>query len=142
MNWLAEIGDSCVYTVTWLTVLMGAFGVLVLLMPCNRGMAWWRDLRGFATDLLYWFVTPLFVRVVRTALLAAGLALLAGDEPTGFSCVRDLSIWLQCVLIVLVQDVILYWLHRAFHSPVGWRFHAVHHSPKVLDWLAASRFHV
>src|SRR5262249_30146883 len=53
-----------------------------------------------------------------------------------------LPIWLQCILIVLGQDVMLYWLHRAFHSPVGWRFHAVHHSPKVLDWLSASRFHV
>jgi sterol desaturase/sphingolipid hydroxylase (fatty acid hydroxylase superfamily) len=36
-----------------------------------------------------------------------------------------------------------YWLHRAFHqSPSRWRFHAVHHSAPVLDWLAGSRMHV
>ncbi len=36
-----------------------------------------------------------------------------------------------------------YWIHRAFHHvPWLWRFHAVHHSSRVLDWLAGSRLHV
>jgi sterol desaturase/sphingolipid hydroxylase (fatty acid hydroxylase superfamily) len=142
MDWLATIGDSCLGTLGWLAGLTAGFGVLVCLTPCNRGMAWWRDLRGFATDLLYWFTMPLFARVVRTALLAAGLSFLSGEHPTGFKAIRELPMAAQCVLILVLQDVLLYWLHRAFHTSVAWRFHAVHHSPKVLDWLAASRFHV
>jgi sterol desaturase/sphingolipid hydroxylase (fatty acid hydroxylase superfamily) len=45
-------------------------------------------------------------------------------------------------LVLLLQDIILYWAHRAFHTNPGWRFHAIHHSPQVLDWSAASRFHL
>ena len=36
-----------------------------------------------------------------------------------------------------------YWTHRAYHEvPFLWRFHAVHHSTRYLDWLAGSRQHV
>ena len=35
----------------------------------------------------------------------------------------------------------MYWIHRAFHTRRGWAFHATHHSPTVLDWMAAVRFH-
>jgi sterol desaturase/sphingolipid hydroxylase (fatty acid hydroxylase superfamily) len=42
---------------------------------------------------------------------------------------------------MLIQDGLMYWIHRAFHTRRGWAFHATHHSPKVLDWMAAVRFH-
>jgi Sterol desaturase len=36
-----------------------------------------------------------------------------------------------------------YWTHRAYHEvPFLWRFHAVHHSVKTMDWLAGSRQHM
>jgi sterol desaturase/sphingolipid hydroxylase (fatty acid hydroxylase superfamily) len=41
-----------------------------------------------------------------------------------------------------IQDFLLYWIHRGFHLRIGWPFHSVHHSPRVLDWLSASRFHL
>jgi sterol desaturase/sphingolipid hydroxylase (fatty acid hydroxylase superfamily) len=52
--------------------------------------------------------------------------------------------WLvQFLLAVLVADLAEYWLHRAFHTvPFLWRFHAIHHSSKALDWLAGSRAHL
>lgn len=57
--------------------------------------------------------------------------------------VKDLPFVFELVLIVLVADFIQYWVHRAFHEvPLLWRFHAVHHSIKTLDWLAGSRLHV
>src|SRR5262249_23131412 len=34
-----------------------------------------------------------------------------------------------------------YGIHRVFHSRFAWKFHAIHHSPKVLDWLSTVRFH-
>jgi sterol desaturase/sphingolipid hydroxylase (fatty acid hydroxylase superfamily) len=140
MDWMVTIGDSCLETLIWLLALAVGFAILVRLMPCNRGLYWWKDLRAAGTDLLYWFVVPLFVRVCRPLLLAAGIALLGGGSP-GFLFIKDLPLWQQCLAILLIQDVLLYWIHRIFHTRLGWHFHSIHHSPQVLDFLSAARFH-
>ncbi|NRA19436.1 MAG: sterol desaturase family protein [Oceanospirillaceae bacterium] len=49
----------------------------------------------------------------------------------------------QLFCIVLVADIAQYITHRFYHEvPVFWRFHAVHHSAKHMDWLAGSRQHI
>jgi sterol desaturase/sphingolipid hydroxylase (fatty acid hydroxylase superfamily) len=49
----------------------------------------------------------------------------------------------QLLLCILVADLAQYWTHRAYHEiPFLWKFHAVHHSAKTMDWLAGSRQHV
>ena len=49
---------------------------------------------------------------------------------------------LRFFLAVLVADLAEYVIHRAFHTvPWMWRFHAIHHSSKALDWIAGSRAH-
>src|SRR5207245_1980690 len=53
----------------------------------------------------------------------------------------QLPLWLQGCLVLLIQDLLLYWFHRGFHGRWAWKFHAVHHSPKILDWTSTSRFH-
>ncbi len=52
--------------------------------------------------------------------------------------------WLvQFFLAILVADLAEYAIHRAMHKvPWMWRFHAVHHSSKALDWIAGSRAHI
>jgi sterol desaturase/sphingolipid hydroxylase (fatty acid hydroxylase superfamily) len=55
------------------------------------------------------------------------------------------GIWFvpQLLLCILVADLSQYWTHRAYHEiPFLWKFHAVHHSAKTMDWLAGSRQHV
>jgi sterol desaturase/sphingolipid hydroxylase (fatty acid hydroxylase superfamily) len=50
---------------------------------------------------------------------------------------------LQFFLAIVVADVTEYFVHLAFHKvPFLWRFHAVHHSSKALDWIAGSRSHL
>jgi lathosterol oxidase len=50
---------------------------------------------------------------------------------------------LQFVEILLVADLAEYWSHRILHLvPFLWRFHAIHHSSRHMDWLAASRIHI
>ena len=51
--------------------------------------------------------------------------------------------WLvQFAAAVLIADVAEYAAHRLLHTvPFLWRFHAVHHSAKALDWIAGSRAH-
>ncbi len=57
--------------------------------------------------------------------------------------VRSLPFAVELIAIVLVADLAQYWTHRAYHEvPLLWRFHAVHHSTKVLDWMAGSRMHM
>lgn len=41
----------------------------------------------------------------------------------------------------MLSDIPLYWLHRVFHGPALWRYHAIHHSSEELDWISAARFH-
>jgi sterol desaturase/sphingolipid hydroxylase (fatty acid hydroxylase superfamily) len=141
MDWTVTIGDALLTTLGWLAGLTVAFGVLVRWMPCNPGMYWWKDLRAAGTDFLYWFVLPLLMRLCRTGIVFVGVAwVLGGRDPQSLPAGR-LPLWLQCALILLVQDVLLYWIHRIFHSRMAWKFHAIHHSPQVLDWTATQRFH-
>ena len=57
--------------------------------------------------------------------------------------VQSLNFFVAVLLLVLVADLVQYWLHRAYHEiPLLWRLHAVHHSVKSMDWLAGSRQHL
>ncbi len=58
------------------------------------------------------------------------------------NAVQALPMLVEVLACVLVADLVQYATHRAYHEvPFLWRFHAVHHSTKTLDWLAGSRQH-
>src|SRR5579883_186454 len=141
MGWLATIGDLWLTALGWLVGLGAIFAVLTRLSPCNPGQSWWSDWRSARTDLAYWFVVPPLLMAGRTAMLVAGVVIFFGGQAPPPSPTADWPLWAQAAAILVIQDVLLYWLHRAFHTAAGWRFHAVHHSPRVLDWVSASRFH-
>jgi sterol desaturase/sphingolipid hydroxylase (fatty acid hydroxylase superfamily) len=141
MDWIATFGDFWLETLEWMAGLSIVFALLVRLMPCNPGMYWWKDLRAAATDFIYWFIVPLFLRAARTLMLMAGIWLLFGGGNAQLLPVTRLPLWVQCVAILLIQDVLLYWIHRAFHTRMVWKVHAIHHSPTVLDWMSTARFH-
>ena len=48
---------------------------------------------------------------------------------------------LQFLSVLVLSDLGLYAMHRAFHTPMLWRFHAVHHSSEHMDWMVAHRVH-
>jgi sterol desaturase/sphingolipid hydroxylase (fatty acid hydroxylase superfamily) len=125
-----------------MTGLAVAFGLLVRWMPCNPGMAWWKDLRATITDLFYWLVAPLILRLASLVLLFVGLMLFFNGNQPHCLPVQDLPWWQQCLLILVLQDIFLYWMHRIFHTGLAWKFHAVHHSPTVLDWMSTTRMHL
>jgi sterol desaturase/sphingolipid hydroxylase (fatty acid hydroxylase superfamily) len=57
--------------------------------------------------------------------------------------VRDQHLALQFLAAMFVADLFAYIAHRLFHAvPFLWRFHEVHHSAELMDWLAASRLHI
>lgn len=98
----------------------------------------WRE------DLFYYLVSSLFVQVLTfLTLVPSHLVLAAGDWAAVRAAVGALPWLLQVALIMLLTDFAQYWVHRAFHRvPFLWRFHAVHHSARSMDWLASARMHV
>ncbi len=137
-------------TIVWMLGLAVGFEILAMLMPCNPGMRWWKDKRAAVTDLFYWFVVPVFMRIIRLLILFAGASYLLGirDQELlnaffeyGYGPISALPIWQQGIIILIVEDIMMYWLHRAFHMNAIWKFHAVHHSPTTLDWMTSARFH-
>jgi sterol desaturase/sphingolipid hydroxylase (fatty acid hydroxylase superfamily) len=51
-------------------------------------------------------------------------------------------VWVQVLMMVLLVELMRYWLHRACHeTDTLWRLHSVHHSVERLYWLNTSRFH-
>ena len=108
----------------------------------RRPQALFRD--EWREDLFYFFVSSLMVQTLTFLSLAPSLAILHHTDWAGLrAAVAAQPLWLQVPEIMFLTDLVQYWLHRAFHqSPFLWRFHAVHHSAPVLDWLAGSRMHV
>jgi lathosterol oxidase len=100
--------------------------------------------RGWRTDLAYFFVSALLLQV--TTLLTMQPAMVFFDwaaVPTVQASVRAQPAWVQWLEILVFTDLTQYWIHRLFHAvPVLWRFHAIHHSAEVMDWLAGSRLHL
>ena len=99
---------------------------------------------GWATDTLHFAISHVAVQVLTFLSLWPALAVAAelADAPWR-DAVAELPLPVQVLAIMLVADVVQYWVHRAFHVvPWLWPFHAVHHSSRALDWLAGSRLHV
>ena len=59
------------------------------------------------------------------------------------AAIQALPFAVELFACLLAADLVQYWTHRAYHEvPFLWRFHAVHHSTRVLDWMAGSRLHL
>jgi sterol desaturase/sphingolipid hydroxylase (fatty acid hydroxylase superfamily) len=49
---------------------------------------------------------------------------------------------IRLLLAIIVGEFGGYWGHRWMHEfPVLWRFHAIHHSSREMDWLVNTRAH-
>jgi lathosterol oxidase len=95
-------------------------------------------------DVGYFLSTHLPIQITSFLILLPATQLTAVlGVPGVLAAVGRLPWLVQVLLAILVADVAEYLVHRAFHSvPFLWRFHAIHHSSKALDWLAGSRSHL
>jgi sterol desaturase/sphingolipid hydroxylase (fatty acid hydroxylase superfamily) len=118
------------------------FVVIEKLFPLYKGQTVFR--KEWQTDLKHFAVNHF---IVGLALLTVNFLLhhLFGRllSSTFQQYVQHISFVPQLLLCILVADLAQYWTHRAYHEvPFLWRFHAVHHSVKTMDWLAGSRQHM
>jgi sterol desaturase/sphingolipid hydroxylase (fatty acid hydroxylase superfamily) len=148
-----EILDQILLTLwhvlPWLAGMGVVFAVLSRLAPCNEGRPWWEK-RGLVTDLSYWIFAPVFTRYLRiwvTVFLTLWLFHISDGQKIadfynhGHGPVSHMPLWAQGVFYLVLSDFALYWSHRLFHRGAWWKYHAVHHASKDVDWISASRFH-
>ena len=97
----------------------------------------------WTTDAFYFVATHLpsqlinFLMLLPAALAAPWLAI-----PQLQAYVGNWPFVVQLLGVILVADLSQYAVHRMFHKiPILWRFHAVHHSIRTMDWIAGSRSH-
>jgi lathosterol oxidase len=97
----------------------------------------------WSTDAFYFVATHLpaqlttFVILLPATMASEWLAI-----PALLQTVGSLPFFVQFPLAIVVADLAQYATHRAFHEiPFLWRFHAIHHSIKTMDWIAGSRSH-
>lgn len=99
---------------------------------------------GWRTDVTYFFMSHVLVQFILILVTASTstMATLAAF-PSLKALIQSMPVWAQFLIAVFVADLAQALLHRAYHNtPWLWRFHAVHHSSREMDWLAGSRIHV
>ncbi len=106
--------------------------------PYSPGQKFFR--KGFFTDFFLYALLQSWVLGMLIFWLIQWV-----DSGTGLSryrLVSDWPVWVQLLFFVVLHDFYIYWFHRwMHHSPVLWRLHEAHHSPKEVDWIAGMRSH-
>lgn len=124
--------------VSGLTLLFVWFGEYA--RPFDRG--WYPTLReNYGPDTTLFVLNNVLLQSPTIQLVVAGAAInLAGG---GFALwPHHWPLWIQVPVGLVIAEFGSYWWHRATHEiPWLWKFHALHHSPRRLYWLNATRFH-
>ncbi len=114
--------------------------VLEHIMPHRRD--WRPDWKEWNTDAVYTIVVQIAMPPLLALLVVLGLSDLTRPYLHSSLWPHEWSILAQGILMVLLVDLMRYWVHRFAHAnPTLWRLHAVHHSPDKLYWLNTARFH-
>ena len=125
----------------------GFLVLLLIFVPLERLFSYqrqnlWRQ--SLITDLIYFFTGNL---IGKTSSLAVFLLVynvyhqgILPREIIGF--VGQQSLIIQLILGIFLGEIGYYTAHRLLHQiPWLWRFHAIHHGAKELDWLVTVRVH-
>jgi sterol desaturase/sphingolipid hydroxylase (fatty acid hydroxylase superfamily) len=99
---------------------------------------------GWTTDGMHFLVSHVFVQATTFLILFPATSLARLWQPAVLqTAIRAQPLVFQFLETVLIADLAQYAVHRTFHRvPALWRFHAVHHSSRDLDWIAGSRLHL
>lgn len=118
------------------------FSPIEVLWPAYRRQSVFRD--EWLLDIGYFLSTHLPIQITSFLILlpATQLTQYLGI-PSLLAATASLPWLVQLFLAIVVADLCEYFIHRLFHTvPFLWRFHAIHHSSKSLDWIAGSRSHI
>ena len=137
----AKVSNGLDYFVLKLPVL----GLVFIALRRIFGLRRQRIFRsGWQMNLKHFFVSHARVQLLLVAAMVPAQSLFASAVSFEFQqAVAGQPLWLQFIEILLAVDLVVYWVHRAFHL-VPWlrSFHATHHSSREMDWPAGSRVHL
>ena len=99
--------------------------------------------KGVATDAVHFLVDELLAALILGAILLMTLPLLGVVIPEDLRVlIHRQPRWLALAQGLLLAEVAGYWGHRTSHElPALWRFHKLHHTIELMDWLAPNRRH-
>ena len=124
----------------WLLILMSIFGFLERIFAVQRQKFFRKD---FLVDLLYYFISghvPKLLLILPLALV--GWLAHRVIPPVYYAKVDTLPALTRVIVALVIGEIGFYWGHRWSHEiPFLWKFHAIHHSAKEMDWLVSSRSH-
>jgi sterol desaturase/sphingolipid hydroxylase (fatty acid hydroxylase superfamily) len=125
---------------TALVVLGVCFVGAERLLPARR-QPWRRP--GIATDAVHFVVDEVLIAVLLIATVAVTFPILHLVVPHAvLDFAPDQSGAARAVEGLLLAEVLGYWGHRVCHEHAClWRFHELHHTIPMMDWLAPARRH-
>ncbi len=115
----------------------------------SPGKVWWKN-PGLLTDVCNATVNSVLAPYFKNAILLIIFFLISGNVSSetvvdyfsnGRAPLHGLPFWWQAVIYLLLADFLLYWIHRVFHGGPFWKYHAIHHSAKQVDWTTSYRWH-
>jgi sterol desaturase/sphingolipid hydroxylase (fatty acid hydroxylase superfamily) len=122
--------------------------LIAIFVPLEWARPMWsgqRRLRpGLATDLGFFAGQQLLFGSLVAWTLVRVIELVPIDELLApvHASVASWPLALRAIVVIVLGDLAMYWGHRWQHrNPWLWRFHAVHHTPEQLDFVAAYREH-
>lgn len=128
-------------TLTLLAMTGSVFGALALLVKRRRiASAIARSRAEFMTNLGLAMINM----VVLAPLLIipdSALRQTIGTSPLLVSFWEKIPEPLTVLVTILIFDLVVYWRHRAEHTPMLWPIHATHHADTAMHWLSVLRKH-
>jgi sterol desaturase/sphingolipid hydroxylase (fatty acid hydroxylase superfamily) len=131
----------------WLGIVSFACLLLERIMPWRKEQ---RMLRPEIAQDLFWFLfngyTSYLVFAGLFAYINVGLdfsfLLIFKHTASSFKLISAYPLWLQIFIFLIVSDFLEWCIHNILHR-VGpfWKFHRVHHSIIIMDWIGNFRFH-
>lgn len=136
LHYAAKMLPLCV----WLALLTVVFVPLERAFALRGSTLGWRARLG---DIGFYFLNNLLPASVLAFVMAQVVMLGRAVLPAGyFAWAEALPLAAAMPVSLLVAELGFYWGHRWAHEiPLLWRFHAVHHEPEHLHFMANTRGH-
>jgi sterol desaturase/sphingolipid hydroxylase (fatty acid hydroxylase superfamily) len=99
--------------------------------------------KGLLTDIGYYFLSSMLPnRLLALPLAALALAVQRFSPAAPHLWVAAAPLWVRVPAALVIAEIGFYWGHRWTHQFSWlWRFHAIHHSPRQMDWLVNTHAH-
>lgn len=127
---------------THIPIALSAIGIALLerIMPANKN--WIPLKKDVFNDVIY----LVFIQMILPNLLIfiIIITLLKLEVLTIFTLkwLDGINIYFQAILLLLIADFFVYWVHKALHeNKFLWPIHEIHHSPNKMYFLNVCRFH-